>query len=395
MTNPLLRGRPLTEPPETRAEAVGAWTAAGELPFAAFWAAPSAVPLANGKVLIAGGEDGERQALAGVALYDPAANAWTATGSLRQSRRLHSTTLLADGKVLVAGGISGGPAFPPAGVTSAEIFDPASGTWQPTGNMLEARFAHSATLLPNGKVLVAGGNTVRSAQSNRAMNTVELYDPATGVWSPVEPMTDARFGHGAVRLASGKVLVSGGIVTAGRGLYAPMALCELYDPATGKWMPTGNLAVMRKSHQTTLLADGKVLVTGGDGRGLVEWVYEPYSQSTTEIYDPAAGTWSRAGDMGFGRSHHRDVRLASGKVLMVGGTDDGTFDVGYRNAELFDPATKTWTPTGAPEVGRYAFVATSLADGRVLIAGGITRSGLASPYPGVDVVTATAEIFTP
>ena len=377
------------------AAAAGAWTAAGVLPFAGFWAQPSdaAVVLNDNRVLLAGGEDGRRTPLAGAALFDPGALTWSATGSLLTPRRLHTVTKLADGRVLAVGGIAGPPSTPATGVASAEIFDPTAGTWTATGAMHEARFAHSASLLPDGKVLVAGGNAVRSAQSNRALRTCEIFDPATGQWTQAAPLNDARFGHPAVVLNDHRVLVVGGVVAVGRGRYTALGYCEIYDPTAAKWTPTGSLATPRKSHQAMLLADGTVLATGGDIVGLQNWTLNPYSLWSSEVFNVAAGTWSAGTDMPYGRSHHRAVRVGA-KALIIGGTDDSSFDIGYQHFDTYDPAAKTWT-TAATVEGRWAPAAVVLNDGRVLLAGGITRSGAAAPVVGESVVTATTEIFTP
>lgn len=377
----------------------GTWTAGEDLPFAGFWGQPSggATVLADGRVLVAGGEDGRRTPLASAALYDPASGHWALTGPLWTPRRLHSATLLADGRVLVAGGLAGPPAVPASGVASAEVYDPKAGTWTPVAAMIEPRFGHSASLLPGGKVLVAGGNAIRSADTNRPLRTAEVYDPATGQWTQAAPMADGRFGHPAVTLADNRVLVVGGAVTVGRGQYSALAYCEVFDPVAGTWTPTGSLVSARKSHQATLLKDGGVLVSGGDIAGVnVGWSFYPYSQTTFERFDPVGGTWSAVGDMWWGRSHHRAHLLpASGKVLALGGTDNATFDAGYQNAGLYDPVAKTWDETAGMVEGRWAPASAALGDGRILVIGGITLSGAAAPVPGEDVVTASTEIFTP
>lgn len=385
-------GRPAAAPLVT----AGGWTAAGDLPFAGFWAQPSggAVPLADGRVLIAGGENGRRVPLNSAALFDPTTNTWTSTGSLSTPRRLHSATRLADGRVLVAGGIGGPPSVPAAGVTSAEVYDPATGAWTAVAPLSQARFSHSASLLPDGTVLVAGGSAPRSATSNQALCGTEIFDPKTGAWTPAPPMNDARFGHPAVTLKDGRVLVPGGVVTVGSGKYGPLGFCEIYDPAAKTWTPTGSLGSARKSHQAVLLVDGGVLVCGGDIPAMtIGWQFSPYSQTSFERFDPATGAWSAVGDMWWGRSHHRAHLLASGKVLVLGGTDDATFDMGYQNAGLYDPVAKSWDQTAGMVVGRWAAASATLADGRVLVAGGITLSGAAAPVPGEDVVTASSEIF--
>ncbi|MGW0535605.1 Kelch repeat-containing protein [Streptomyces sp. NPDC003032] len=387
--------------PETAADAVvatGSWTAAGPLPAPGYWAGTDAgaATLNDGTVLIAGGDDVRRNAQDTTALFDPATKKWTPAAKLSVSRRLHTLTKLSDGRVLAVGGLSGPyGGVSQSGVTSAEIYDPASRGWTATGALHEGRYAHSATLLADGKVLVAGGLTPRSASSQMALGSAEIYDPVGQEWTrTADPMNDVRCGHPAVLLRTGRVLVAGGMCPIGRGLYAGQSFCELFDPVTGRWTPTADLASVRKSHQATLLRDGTVLVTGGDSPGLQDdWTYNPYSQWTAERYDPATGAWTPVESMSTGRSHHRAVLLRSGRLLVIGGTDDSTFDVGYQNAEVYDPQAKTWTPTGGMVEGRWAFTTAELLDGRILVAGGLVRSGSAVP-DSTDVLTDTSELFT-
>ncbi|MFC9688248.1 kelch repeat-containing protein [Kribbella sp. NPDC056951] len=376
-----------------------AWTSAGELPTAAFWAQPmdGAILLDTGEVLVAGGEDGRRNALNTTALFNVAAKRWSPAGTLHTSRRLHSLTKLAGGAVLAVGGVAGALAEPVKGLASAEIYDPVAKTWSPVPDMHEARFSHSATRLPNGRVLVTGGCADRSPDTHRALTSAEIYDPIERSWAKVKDMTDGRFGHPAIVLkGTSKVLVVGGIVTAGPGQYAALGYCEIYDFDKNTWTPTGSLATPRKGHQATLLDDGSVLVTGGDIVGVLgeDWKISPFSQDSTERYNPVGGTWSPDTPMTWGRSHHRAVRLGSGKVLVIGGTDDGSFDIGYRNAALYNPGTKTWGETGGTAVGRWAPAAIGLGGESVLVIGGIVRSGAAAPTIGEDLLTDTAEVYT-
>jgi hypothetical protein len=199
--------------------------------------------LANGTVLVAGGGyyNGPWEYQASVVLYDPTGGAWFQTGSMATLRSSHTACVLGNGKVLVAGGSGGG--------ASAELYDPTTGKWSATGSMATARSGHTASLLANGKVLVAGGSPGGAS--------AELYDPTVGTWSPTGSMTTARSRHTASVLASGKVLVAGG----GGGL----ASAELYDPTVGTWSPTGSMATARVYHTASLPENGNVLVAGGSG----------------------------------------------------------------------------------------------------------------------------------
>ncbi|WP_370350258.1 Kelch repeat-containing protein [Catenulispora sp. EB89] len=380
------------------ASAAGQWATAGTLPAAVAWRSQhdTALPLKDGRVLVVGGSTPTLNAQSAATLYNPAANTWSAAAPMGTSRRDFAAVRLADGRVLVTGGIGASQGFPAPGLASTEIFDPAAGTWTAAADMHEGRWDHTATLLPDGRVLVAGGGSVRSPQSVRSLRSAELFDPATGTWTPAPPMTDARSDHAAVALADGRVLLVGGILAVGLDWPAYLAFCEVYDPAANSWSPTGSMHVPRALHQATLLRDGSVLATGGGSTAVqLDGVYNPSSTWAAERYDPATGQWEDVPSMPFGRAFHRAVPLASGGVLVIGGTGSSGYDVGYQNAAIYDPVARAWTATAGLAVGRWGFAAAPLADGRVLVAGGVVASGVATANPGHDVLTAAAEVYTP
>jgi hypothetical protein len=329
------------------------WTEAGTLPVPV--SDVDAVVLGNGRVLVAGGTTAEGTATTATALFDPTGNSWSAGPPLTAARRLHTTTLLGDGRVLVAGGL---------GADTAELYDPAANAWSAVPGTI--RSGHTATLLPGGHVLVAGG----TGPHGGALATAELFDPATRTWTPAKPMLDARTGHRAVPLDAARVLVVGGGLPTGDGASAALAYCEVYDVGTGIWTATGSLATPRQGHEATPLGQGRVLVTGGDAVTAPDGTYDPHSLATTEIYDPAAGTWSPAGSMPGGRSAHRGLRTRAGTVLVLGGRGD------FRSVAAYDSAGDRWITRAGLLTGRSAFAIAELADTRVLVAGGAGAEAL-------------------
>jgi Galactose oxidase, central domain/Kelch motif len=309
--------------------------------------------LTTGNVLIVGGI-GSTGILTSADLYDPVQvnpccqvpGTWSATGSTTVAHLGATATLLANGKVLLAGG-SGGEL---PNLVSAELYDPATGTWSKTGSMTVGRSEHTATLLPNGKVLVAGGGLLASA---------ELYDPATGTWSKTGSMTVGRSEHTATLLSNGKVLVAGGL-----GIDAALRSTELYEPATGAWTSTGSMSAGRFDHTATLLANGKVLVAGGATSGV--------AINTAELYDPTTGTWTQTGRLTTARMSHQTALLFDGEALATGG---GNRDGITGSAELYDPTSGIWRPTGNMGRGRVQHIETVLPDGTVLVSGGGTPFG--------------------
>ena len=321
----------------------------------------TATQLPNGKVLVTGGL-GSGPFIDSAELYDPVTGTWRFTGTLQTPRVfLHTATMLLNGKVLVAGGgdRDGND------INGAELYDPATETWTPTGNLAVARHSHTATLLPNGKVLVAGGGDTDGGNTDSA----ELYDPVTGNWSITGSLHTTRGRHTATLLTDGRVLVAGGT----DGFIPSLHSCELYDPNTGTWSVTGSLKTDRALFTATLLGNGNVLVTGGEthhcsfggcGFSMVT--------NTSELYNPATGTWSFAGFLGH-RSSHTATLLQDGRVLVAGGANFNASNaqtlVFLSSTDLYDPATGNWTNTASLNLPRVSHTATLLTNGKVLVAG--------------------------
>jgi N-acetylneuraminic acid mutarotase len=218
------------------------------------------------------------------------------------------------------GGTAGGAGAIQA---SAEIYDPLAGTWTPAGSMAISRDYHTATLLPNGTVLVVGGEGGYCAPGT---TSAEIYDPAASTWTVTGSMTTARYLHTATLLPTGTVLVAGGFNQIG-GAAAYFASAELYDPATGTWIVTGDMTTARYCHIATLLLNGAVLVAGGGG---------PEELSSAEVYDPVGARWTATGSMGTARGNYTAILLANETVLAAGGENNsGVFSVS--SAEIFYP----------------------------------------------------------
>ncbi len=352
-------------PSPTAVATAPAWTATGSM------VTPrdghTATLLPDGRVLVAGGQVADT-GLASAELYDPRTGSWTATESMIQGRAWHTATLLKDGTVLVTGGLStlsSAPGGADHELASAELYDPRTGSWSTAGSMTEARSGPSVALLPDGRVLVAGG-WGSSEPFGPKLASSELFDPATRTWTATGTMTERRHGHSATLLPNGTVLVAGGY-DRDRSVSA-----ELYDPVRGTWTATGNLAEPFGGHTATLLPNGTVLIVGGDvprGPGAA-------GSAHAAVYDPAVGTWTATGSMETARLGQAAALLPDGRVLVSGGRSYGARQAPtYASAELYDPATRTWTATADMTSARAGHTATTLADGRVLVVGGVNDRG--------------------
>jgi phosphatidylserine/phosphatidylglycerophosphate/cardiolipin synthase-like enzyme len=283
-----------------------------------------------------------------------------AIAAMSQPRFAHTATTLSDGRVLIVGGLE-------QATTSAELFDPATRTFSPTGSLRVARISHSATLLSDGRVLIAGG------YNGGYVASTELYEPTRGVFVPGPDMTQPRMGHLAITLRDGRTLFVGG-QSAGTTF---LASAELYDPATNRFVATGSMSVPRESHVGALLPDGSVLVAGGhSGRRPNVQIY-----ASAERYDPTRGVFVPAGSMTRRRHKHSGLALADGRVLVTGGADERDDQGEYRDAERYDPASDRFSTVGQMRRDRYKHqdAMVRLRDGRVLIAGGAGEAEVFDP----------------
>ena len=284
--------------------------------------------------------------------FDPGSDTFSEVGRLQFSRSEPAAVMLPDGRLLVVGGGRGGP--PPAAEYQDEIFDPASGVSTLTGYTLQSRDGGTATLLGDGRVLVAGG----APPGSPAVATAQILDPQTGTYSETGSMSRPRSSHAAISLDDGRVLVVGG-----QGSDGPPS-AELYDPATSTFAPTGPMAVPQAAgFSATRLADGRVLFVGG-------WDDGDHVLAEAQVYDPDTGRFTRTASLPGPRVRHSAALLDDGRVLIVGGWD-GSDDAVTQgdDAFIYNPATGTFAPTASLSVQRLAPFVVSLADGRVLAVG--------------------------
>jgi N-acetylneuraminic acid mutarotase len=286
-----------------------------------------------------------------------------------------TATALPNGEVLVAGGFE--PEIQPqpgTGFTTAkaEIYDPHAGTWHAAAPMHHTRDGHTATLLQDGMVLVVG--SVDGEGGVRV--STELYDPRTGTWTLTAPMGTARTNHTATRLRDGRVLVVGGGNTEG-----PTDTAEVYDPHTGSWEAAASMSTPREGHGAALLQDGTILVSGGCC----------YLDSA-ELYDPQTDTWLSTGNMMAARFGHEPIVLRDGRVLATGGCCEPAEDPGpdpvdmvRASVELYNPRTGLWQAEESMNFARHGHTATLLRSGQVLVTGGGNE---------IDGIMASAELFT-
>lgn len=307
--------------------------------------------LANGEVLIVGGGDNHVSATNLAEIYNPATDTFTPAGSglMATERTYHTATLLKDGRVLIAGGMN----RTGRALDSAILFDPESGKFIPTGSMAEPRYAAAATLLRDGRILISGGASTsegyaganQEKQEEQSLDTAELYDPRTGKFSP-----------------AGK-------------------LERVYDLTSNKMMMRASMTTARREHTATLITagplSGQVLIAGGIGD-------KNKPIASAELYDPATNTFKATGDMTVARTYQGATALRDGRVFIAGGTDAS--DQALATAELYDPATGKFALTpDSMQHARYRQVAVLLPDGDVLLAGGASNVG----------ALANAEIFDP
>jgi hypothetical protein len=298
----------------------------------------------------------------------PQLGAVAPAGTMLEPRSGHTATLLPNGKVLIAGGMRRNQDF----YSSAELYDPATGKFQFTGEMHQRRVGHVAVLLRSGKVLIAGGWV-----GGGGTDTAELYDPATGKFASISSMTARRGRPTATLLSDGDVLIAGGEERDNQSL----ASAEIFHAETLTFQPTGSMRHPRVSHTATLLNDGRVLIAGG---------YADAVSSTAELYDPKTGTFTKTGDLSTPRCKHTAAALPDGRVLVAGGSNERGWNGNLSSAEIFDPRTGKFTTAAAMHDSRFKLPdeAVRVASGQLLIAGGSKQVEIFDPATGQFSVAA-------
>ncbi len=346
--------------------------------------------LHDGRVLFTGGQVQNTPASVitpSVDAFNPADNSVTPVAPMTIRRWSHTATTLADGRVLVTGGRTGSTTANGIVLNTAEIYDPVTNEWTETaGPMSVARRSHTATLLPGGKVLVAGGGNGVATASSQPIQSAELFDPATGLFTLIGNMVERRSAHSAILLDDGTVLISAG--SNGTGTLFPTNTAEIYDPASNSFTPVGPMNYPHLAQLPGKLRDGRV-VQGSSYYNVTHTSAGGRITDESEIYDPATRTFTPIAPMFKQRIDIGAQGLLDGTLLIAGGvtTSPNFPSIFQSTSEIFDPATSSWKLSGIMSSGRDEFSGLLLDDGRVVISGGFVSPGA--------VLLNSVEIYTP
>jgi hypothetical protein len=331
----------------------------------------TATLLPDGTVLVAGGLTGSlgnTTTTSSAEVYNPVTGKWSVTSSMIVARSRFTATLLQNGKVLVAGGSNNGIA-----TAIAELYDFKTGLWMQTGNMKVPRFFHTATLLMDGRVLATGGLSAGDGNDNFVEKTAEIYNPNTETWTLIDNMSNARYGHTSTVLQNGTVLVVGGAGPRGDLVYTVRA--EIFDPHSGLWKNADSLITPRGFHTAILLNSGNMLVAGG----LTLPANSPNRTITTELFRTSSSKWISTTSMAVAHSAgaYGGALLPDGRFFIAGGRTD--------TAEVYSPNTGTWELLSNMAVSRSFHTVTLLTNGTILVSGGENANGFIG----------TTEIYSP
>ncbi len=323
------------------------------------------VTLQDGSVLIAGGR-GEEGVLDSAEAFETDSATFVPVGTMQSAGMLRPGVLIHDGSVLVAGGVGADG----RALASAESYDPDRGTFSSVGDLSEGRLGHGMSRLSDGDVLVTGGGAAQDTTDVVAARALaastERFEGTAGTFSRAPSMSTPRYGHVQATLGDGRILIAGG----SDGVVG-LTSAEVYDDIQGGFADTGSMAAPRADGIGVVLRDGRVLIMGGV-RASPPTAQEDYLASA-ELYDPVSGTFASVGPMAWPRRWASGTLLADGRVLVTGGRDA----VGSLiSAEVFDPRTGRFTSTGDLSVPGFGIGAALLPDGRVLVTGGANEFGV-------------------
>lgn len=332
----------------------------------------TATRLRDGRVLIVGGEDSKYDMLASVEIYDPATETTTAAAPLPEPRSHHTATLLPNGQVLVVGGGQGSTISLPSGdavLGSAVLYDPEANAWRPTGDLIGKRAGHRAVALADGRVLVVGGGdrvgypcTARPGCTvAESIGTAEIYDPASGTFSKTGDLASPRIAFSLDVLPSGKIVAAGGGAK-NDGLTS----VEIFDAASGTWSKGPDLDGQRLFHASAVVGTA-LLVVGGK-------IANVSPINSADLLDDGASKWRKGASVEIPRTGAKLVPLASGHVLLVAGFNQ-LESTPLDDARIYDPVADAWTTLPKLATERSTHTATLLADGSVLVVGGRGKSG--------------------
>lgn len=359
------------------------------------------IPNSKGKYLLAGGGTGNilgAKGLQTTEIYDTRTNRITPGPNLRAPRALATATVLPNGKVLLAGGVDtlGNP------TATCEIYDPASNTFKATGSMGTRRAGHAASLLGNGRVLVVAGARDLADVAKAItglLRSAELYNPATGTWSSTASISNSVLGPSLTTLANGKALVAGGAkVNTLFGIplsVTSVKTCQIYDPATGRWSSTGSMRQSRAVHEfnTIRLKDGRVLITGGVYVDIRPLIPPPSNFAgatavkTCEYYNPSTGSWVALPNMSVARSGHTVNQMPDGRVLIAGGAS-GAIDVAIsqRSIQEFNPASNTFVAIYNMDTARSTHGSLVAPNGSLVLFGGTISAAATLTLDSIELV---------
>ncbi len=349
-----------------------------------------AAKLLDGRVLLTGGQVQNTPSAvitASVDAFNPADNSVSPVAPMTIRRWSHTATTLADGRVLVTGGRTGSTSANGIVLNTAEVYDPATNAWTETaGPMSVARRSHTATLLPGGKVLIAGGGSGVATASSQPIQSAELFDPATGLFTLIGNMVERRSAHSAILLDDGTVLISAG--SNGAGTLYPTNTAEIFNPANNSFTAVGPMNYPHLAQLPGKLRDGRV-VQGSSYYNLTHTAAGGRITDESEIYDPATQSFTPIAPMFKQRIDIGAQGLLDGTLLIAGGvtTSPNFPSIFQSTSEVFDPASGSWKLSGIMSSGRDEFSGLLLDDGRVVISGGFVSPGA--------VLLNSVEIYTP